>query len=122
MTDTTVSPARIGRVAHPSQGCGCDFIAAGMALDVHDQLLGLELLTALEAVEICAELAICEMHEGFEPKDFLAFVAQHNSWFNAPSVARLAVLMDCLSAGFNYPSRSTVTVGKSGKVRVTPGR
>jgi hypothetical protein len=99
MSNPTVTPIRTRGRKRTSGGCGCDFLAAGMTLDNHNRLLGLELSTALEAVEICAELAMCEIHERFNSRDFTRFAAQHSRYYT-PSMARLAMLLDDLSAGY----------------------
>ena len=43
--------------------CPCDF---NMDPSVHAQLLSVESLPALEALELVAELAMCEIHPGFD--------------------------------------------------------
>jgi hypothetical protein len=114
MTNAISNKIRLG--SRSKSACGCDFLAAGMEQEVHDQLAGLELLTAIEAVEICGELAV----DGLEAGEFTAFVAAH-SFYSQARMARLAVLLDDLAAGCNSRSRSTVSVDKNGKVRVRVG-
>jgi hypothetical protein len=88
MAYATVADILKSKALHPSQGCACDF---QLTPEIHDRLCRLELCTALEAVELVGELAMCEMHEGFDAGDFTRFVAQHN-WYNPD-----------LSAGFCKP-------------------
>ena len=76
--------------------CPCDF---NMDPSVHAQLLRVESLPALEALELVAELAMCEIHPGFDAGDFSRFAGQHN-WTNPAAVGRLALLLDDLSAGY----------------------
>ncbi len=76
--------------------CPCDF---NMDPDTHDRLVKVESLTPLEALELVAELAMCEMHPGFDMGDFSRFAGQHN-WNDPAAVGRLAMLLDDLSAGY----------------------
>ena len=66
---------------------------------MHDRLVSLESLPPLEAIELVAELAVCEMHSGFDAGDFSQFAAEHN-WTDPAAVGRLTLLLDSLSEGY----------------------
>jgi hypothetical protein len=81
---------------HNTSTCPCDF---NMDPEAHDRLLGVEILPPMDAIELVAELAMCEVHPGFDAGDFSRFAGQHN-WTNPAVVGRLAMLLDDLSAGY----------------------
>jgi len=90
-TDTFIDNERVAELP-----CPCFF---NMDPGVHDRLLRLEELGPLEAVHLVAELALCEVHTGFEAGDFSRFAAQHN-WEDPAAIGYLSILLDDLSAGY----------------------
>jgi hypothetical protein len=95
MSNATVTTIQELGGRHTAATCTCAF----RETEIHDQLLGLELMTATEAVALTATLAMAEMVEGFDAGDFTRFVAAHN-WFDPAKMTSLAMQLDDLSAAY----------------------
>lgn len=95
MTNATAATIQELRGRHTAATCGCIF----RETEIHDELLGLELMTATDAVVLTSTLAMAEMHEGFDAGDFARFVAAHN-WFDPAKMASVAMQLDDLSAAY----------------------
>lgn len=90
-----IIPRNAGRL--PADECGCCFRGDP---ELHDLLLSLEVMPALQALHVVGMMATCEFQTAIAPGDFRMFCSEHN-WSDPMQMMSAAEIMDDLGLAYN---------------------